>query len=125
MDSQAIESMVDQMMTLIFLLCGIYCVALFFLRGNEKAMRKSKFLYPNGCTPETCRSLPDYLGALAPKVLALGVGLIAFGAAGMLFPTGTLAALLMMILPLCLLAWFVQAQKRLAAQYWKSHGGRR
>ena len=100
MDSQAIESMVDQMMTLIFLLCGIYCVALFFLRGNEKAMRKSKFL-------------------------ALGVGLIAFGAAGMLFPTGTLAALLLMILPLCLLAWFVRAQKRLAAQYWKSHGGRR
>ena len=57
--------------------------------------------------------------------LSLGVGLIVFGAAGMLFPTGTLAALLLLILPLCLLAWFVQAQKRLAAQYWKSHGGRR
>ena len=88
-------------------------------------MKKSKFLYPNGCAPETCRSLPDYLGALAPKVLVLGVGLIVFGAAGMLFPTGTLAALLLLILPLCLLTWFVQAQKRLAAQYWKSHGVRR
>ena len=41
MDSQAIESMVDQMMTLIFLLCGIYCVALFFLRGNEKETQYS------------------------------------------------------------------------------------
>ncbi|MDO4484169.1 MAG: hypothetical protein Q4C54_06995 [Clostridia bacterium] len=125
MDTQAIESMVDQMMTVIFLLCGIYCVVLFFLKGNENIMKKSKFLYPTGCAPEKCRSLPEYLNQLMPKVLLLGIGLVVFGAAGLVFRSGTLAALLLLILPLALLFWFVAAQKKLAAQYWKSSGPRR
>lgn len=116
---QGIESMTDQMMAILFVLCGLYCAGLYALRGKAEAMKKAKLLYPRGCAPEQCRDLPGYLKALMPRVLVLGVGLIAFGAAGLIFSQGTLAALLLLILPLCLLAWFVRAQRGLAEKYWK------
>ena len=119
MSVQSVESMADQMMAAIFILCGLYCAALYLMRGRADAMRKAKLLYPRGCAPERCADLPGYLRELMPRVLALGAGLIVFGAAGVLFPRGTLAALLLLVLPLCLLGWFVSAQSRLAEKYWR------
>ena len=117
------ESMVDVMAAALYLGFGLYCLAVWLrLRQGKPLGNGRRILMPGGFRERKCRHPEAYKGYMRPRVLALGMGLVLFGAAFLAdHYTGsgsTAVALALLVLPLALLVWYVLAMRKAAKQWW-------
>ena len=117
------ENMVDVMAAALYLGFGLYCLAVWLrLRQGKPLGNGRRILMPGGFRERKCRHPEAYKGYMRPRVLALGMGLVLFGAAFLAdHYTGsgsTAVALALLVLPLALLVWYVLAMRKAAKQWW-------
>lgn len=117
------ENMVDVMAAALYLGFGLYCLAVWLrLRQGKPLGNGRRILMPGGFQERKCRNPEAYKGYMRPRVLALGMGLVLFGAAFLAdHYTGsgsTAVALVLLVLPLALLVWYVLAMRKAAKQWW-------
>ena len=117
------ENMVDVMAAALYLGFGLYCLAVWLrLRQGKPLGNGRRILMPGGFRERKCRHPEAYKGYMRPRVLALGIGLVLFGAAFLAdHYTGsgsTTVALALLVLPLALLVWYVLAMRKAAKQWW-------
>lgn len=117
------ENMVDVMAAALYLGFGLYCLAVWLrLRQGKPLGNGRRILMPGGFRERKCRHPEAYKGYMRPRVLALGMGLVLFGAAFLAdHYTGsgsTAVALVLLVLPLALLVWYVLAMRKAAKQWW-------
>ena len=117
------ENMVDVMAAALYLGFGLYCLAVWLrLRQGKPLGNGRRILMPGGFRERKCRHPEAYKGYMRPRVLALGMGLVLFGAAFLVdHYTGsgsTAVALALLVLPLALLVWYVLAMRKAAKQWW-------
>lgn len=117
------ENMVDVMAAALYLGFGLYCLAVWLrLRQGKPLGNGRRILMPGGFRERKCRHPEAYKGYMRPRVLALGIGLVLFGAAFLAdHYTGsgsTAVALALLVLPLALLVWYVLAMRKAAKQWW-------
>ena len=76
------ENMVDVMAAALYLGFGLYCLAVWLrLRQGKPLGNGRRILMPGGFRERKCRHPEAYKGYMRPRVLALGMGLVLFGAA--------------------------------------------
>ena len=117
------KNMVDVMAAALYLGFGLYCLAVWLrLRQGKPLGNGRRILMPGGFRERKCRHPEAYKGYMRPRVLALGMGLVLFGAAFLAdHYTGsgsTAVALALLVLPLALLVWYVLAMRKAAKQWW-------
>lgn len=117
------ENMVDVMAAALYLGFGLYCLAVWLrLRQGKPLGNGRRILMPGGFRERKCRHPEAYKGYMRPRVLALGMGLVLFGAAFLAdHYTGsgsTAVALALLVLPLALLVWYVLAMRKAAKRWW-------
>ena len=117
------ENMVDVMAAALYLGFGLYCLAVWLrLRQGKPLGNGRRILMPGGFRERKCRHPEAYKGYMRPRVLALGMGLVLFGAAFLAdHYTGsgsTAVTLALLVLPLVLLVWYVLAMRKAAKQWW-------
>ena len=117
------ENMVDVMAAALYLGFGLYCLAVWLrLRQGKPLGNGRRILMPGGFRERKCRHPEAYKGYMRPRVLALGMGLVLFGAAFLADhyagSGSTAVALALLVLPLALLVWYVLAMRKAAKQWW-------
>lgn len=118
---QIADSM-DLMLIVLFLGVGLYALYSYFTIKKSGTLQDNKLLLPGGKEAATCKEVPDFLAFMLPRLLALGVGLLALSGAvilqGMYGGDSPLVTTALTLLPLILFIWYVLQQRKAAERYW-------
>lgn len=91
---------------------------------RECMLFPNKFLFPNGCTAETCLDEGEYIDFIIPRLLILSVAClimaVAYGVRVYVFPEfyNIVVEIATIILPFSTLLWYAFVQKKAAGLYW-------
>ena len=113
--------MIDLMLVMMYIGCGVYCVYAYFAQRKEKGLLANKIICFNR-EPQKCRDPEAFLRLILPRTLILGIGLTLFGGLFTLdyfFGGGSFwLTLVLTLLPLGLFAWYTLAQQKAAKRFW-------
>lgn len=121
--AESMTDMMDILLMITFIAGGIYCIYTFITQRGKAMVPENKIICPSNSDPSKCRHPKEFMQYMLPRTLVLGIGLVIFGlifvierSVGGYHPW---LAVLLMVLPLSLLAWFVVAQRKAVKLYWK------
>ncbi|MBQ3356793.1 MAG: hypothetical protein IJG45_06735 [Oscillospiraceae bacterium] len=118
---------VDGMLSLILLImlygCGIYALYTYFRLRRTCMLFPNKFLYPGGCTAETCVDVDGFIDFVEPRLLLLGIAMIVCGLAyfyySMILKANFLwADIAALVIPTGVMVWYMFAQRRASKEFW-------
>lgn len=118
---------VDGMLSLILLIMlygsGIYALYTYFRLHRTCGLFPNKFLYPGGCTAETCVDVDGFIDYIEPRLLLLGVAMIACGIAYFYYSmvlkaTVLWADILSIIVPAGIFVWYMFVQRKASKEFW-------
>lgn len=118
---------VDGMLSLILLImlygCGIYALYTYFRLRRTCMLFPNKFLYPGGCTAETCVDVDGFIDFVEPRLLLLGIAMIVCGLAyfyySMILKANFLwADIAALVIPTGVMVWYMFAQRKASKEFW-------
>ena len=118
---------VDGMLSLILLVMiygvGIYALYTCFRLRRTCMLFPNKFLYPGGCTAETCVDVDGFMDFIEPRLLLLGVAMIVCGLAyfyySMILKANFLwADIAALVIPTGVMVWYMFAQRKASKLFW-------
>ncbi len=114
----------DMVLLIMLLFVGVYGLYTVIRLKKEYMLFPNKFLYPTGCTPETCLDEGAFIDYIIPKLTILSVVCLILGAAYAiriyLFPQVNhfLIELATIVLPCGILFWYALIQNKVSKTFW-------
>ncbi|MBR6824938.1 MAG: hypothetical protein IKM59_00125 [Oscillospiraceae bacterium] len=118
------SSALDMVLLLMLAFVGVYGLYTVIRLKKTYMLFPNKFLYPTGCTPETCLDEGGYIDFILPRLTILSVVcLILAGAYGVriyVFPEvrSLVIELATVILPAGILFWYALIQNKVSKTFW-------
>ena len=118
------SSALDMVLLLMLAFVGVYGLYTVIRLKKTYMLFPNKFLYPTGCTPETCLDEGGYIDFILPRLTILSVVcLILAGAYGVriyVFPEvrNLVIELATVILPAGILFWYALIQNKVSKTFW-------
>ena len=116
--------MLDLVLLFMLLFVGVYGLYTVIRLRSTYMLFPNRFLYPNGCTPETCNDEGAFIDFILPRLTVLSVSCLIMGIAYALliyvFPEAqnALTDILTLILPAGVLFWYALLQKKVYKNFW-------
>lgn len=114
----------DLLLLFMLLFVGVYGLYTVIRLRKTYMLFPNRFLYPNGCTPETCVDEAGFIDFILPRLTILSVSCLIMGIGYALlvyvFPQAQngLTDALTMILPAGVLFWYAAIQKKVYNTFW-------
>ncbi len=114
----------DLVLLFMLLFVGVYGLYTVIRLRSTYMLFPNRFLYPNGCTPETCNDEDAFIDFILPRLTILSVSCLIMGIGyGLLiyvFPEAqsTFTDILTMILPVGVLFWYAMLQRKVYKNFW-------
>ncbi len=121
-NSLDMTGMMDILLIVSFIGCGIYSIYSYFIQRQKSVLLENKIICPNNCEPKKCKDAKEFLQFILPRTLILGIGLVVFGGLFVLDHffgnNNSIVTLLLVILPTTLFIWYVVVQQKAAKRFW-------
>ncbi|MBR4309049.1 MAG: hypothetical protein IKT58_05590 [Oscillospiraceae bacterium] len=119
-----ISQMLEFLLLIMLLSVAIYGLYTVIRLRKTYLLFPNHFLYPSGCTPETCNDPFAFIDFIVPRltfmsiaclIMAIGYGLLIF-----VFPQAQngLTDILTMLLPAGVLFWYATIQRKVYKNFW-------
>ncbi len=118
-----LSRILDLLLVLMFLGCGVYCVYTFIRLCREQMLFDNKVLYPGDCKYQDCADPVGFMEFIRYRVLALGVFLVLCGVLAVLNSYVIQSAnqwisIGLIVLPLLGFVWYTVIQRKAAKRFW-------
>ena len=120
----AMTDTLDLVLLIILMVVGIYGLYTVIRLKKEYMLFPNKFLYPTGCTPETCLDEGGYIDYIIPKLTILSVVSLILGIAyGIrIYVFGDVQSFIIelatILLPAGILFWYALIQNKVSKRFW-------
>ena len=117
-------NMLDMLLLVMLILVAAYGLYTVIRLKKEYLLFPNKFLYPSGCTPETCLDQWGYIDFIIPRLTILSVAClvmgVAYGIKVFLFPevNNLVIELATIFLPFGTLLWYAIVQNKASKTFW-------
>lgn len=103
--------------------CGIYALYTYIRLRRTCMLFPNKFLYPGGCTAETCVDTDGFMDFIEPRLLLLGIVMLLLGIAYFVYSFalqgdylwGDIVAI---FVPAGVLVWYMLVQRKASKLFW-------
>lgn len=116
--------MLDLVLLAMLALVAIYSLYTAIRLKKEYMLFPNRFLYPSGCTPETCLDPWEYIDYIIPKLVVLGVVClvltVAYAVRIFVFPhvNSVVIEIATVFLPFGILTWYAIIQNKVSKTFW-------
>lgn len=115
--------MLSLILIVMLLGCGVYALYTYFRLHRTCALFPNKFLYPGGCTADTCADVDGFIDYIEPRLLLLGLAMLLLGGAYFYYSiilkaTFLWADIISVVLPAGVLVWYMVVQRKAAKEFW-------
>ncbi len=102
---------------------GIYALYTYFRLHRTCMLFPNKFLYPGGCTADTCVDVDGFIDFIEPRLLLLGVVMILLGGAYVVYAMALKLSsiwvdITTVIVPVGVFIWYMLVQRKAAREFW-------
>ena len=114
----------DLVLLAMLVLVAVYGIYTVIRLKREYMLFPNKFLYPTGCTAETCLDEGGYIDYIIPRLLILSIAClvmaIAYGIKIYVFPevNSFVLELATFLMPFGTLLWYAFVQNKVAKTFW-------
>lgn len=122
-DMSSMASMLDTLLIVMLIACGIYCIYTYFKINKTCMLSPNRVLYPGNCKPEDCIDVDGFMDFMLPRVLILGILLVLSGTfLGIMLKVVKYDSIWLnvayMVVPILFFIWYVVAQRKAAKEFW-------
>jgi hypothetical protein len=120
----SMSSALDMVLLAMLAIVGVYSIYTVIRLRRTYMLFPNKFLYPTGCTPETCIDEGGFIDYIIPRLTILGVACLvmalAYGVRVLLFPEvkSVVIELATVLLPAGILFWYALIQNKVSKTFW-------
>ncbi|MBQ6431171.1 MAG: hypothetical protein IJJ99_04780 [Oscillospiraceae bacterium] len=102
---------------------GIYAIYTYIRLHKTCMLFPNKFLYPGGCTPDTCADVDGFIDYIEPRLLLLGIAMILCGVGYLAYSialkaTNTLVDIATILVPAGIFVWYMFVQRKASKEFW-------
>lgn len=117
------SGMLSLILLLMLFICGVYALYTYIRLRRTCMLFPNKFLYPGGCTAETCADTDGFIDYIEPRLLLLGLGVLLCGVAYFIYAIVLKASNLWvdiaaLVIPTGILIWYMFVQRKAAKEFW-------